>query len=158
MNNVATTTITIALDATPPTITNITQSPLNITEHSASVTITAIVTDDNVGVNPSSVRLLYSVGAINRSIVMSGATAPVYRVTFFEDWNAQPGAEFTYRIQASDYNSNSNTSDLQIDNIDPVNDMPVVSILAPNGDVGFAYNGTLRWNITDPDNSAFTTQ
>ena len=157
-NNERTVTIFISPDTFTPFFSNILQSPVDISESTTgAVTISVNITDVGTGVNTSSVKLFYNVNfSTDKTVPMTGIAADLYKAAITEDWNALCGKTITYYISASDNAGNTNITDIIVDYIDPVNDIPQVTIISPNATTAWNTNGTIKWAITDEDSTEFS--
>ncbi|MFH1073180.1 MAG: CARDB domain-containing protein, partial [Nanoarchaeota archaeon] len=152
-NNNASKALFITQDIFPPAYDGLVQLPANITEQTGSVNISVNVTDRGSGVNPTTVRLIYTLGiGVPQVVGMSTENNRRYTAVFSPDFNSNQGQNFTYYITAQDNRANTNRTEDFIDYIDPINDPPAVTIARPDNQTSFNLQGQVIWNVFDEDN------
>ncbi len=122
----------IILDATLPTITDLTRMPGNVTEDTTGhLNITVNVTDGSIGSGILSVKINYTINGITydtfENMIHSTGNQWYFNIDIESlgyTWNDLQENEITFYLQVSDNAGNSRLSSAYTEYIDPINDPP----------------------------------
>ncbi|MFQ6120559.1 MAG: CARDB domain-containing protein, partial [Methanosarcinales archaeon] len=153
-NNNNTKSIYIIPDPFAPTFSKIKLTPEDVNENTENVTFEVYIFDEGEGVNTSTATLYYSIeGPLqNQSLRFTGGNQ--FKTTLNKtevDFDFYQGKNLSFYVSAKDFNNNFNSSPVQKEYIEVINDPPIITIYAPNHTSIWGGTNLINWSVLDDE-------
>ncbi|MBI2549170.1 VCBS repeat-containing protein, partial [Candidatus Woesearchaeota archaeon] len=153
-NDLASRLFTITPDTFSPSFSVIEQSPLTVTEHTTQIIFSVQVTDQGVGVDPSTVLLNYTIDDISATKLLTHISGDIYRTNLSAgeiDFDNYQGKNLTFFAVARDFNNNPGISDTGSLFITPINDIPILTIIEPDNRSQWGRINTISFSVNNDE-------
>ncbi len=151
-NNSLSANLSFLDDLYPPRIISTHIDPANITENTIEVSFYVEATDVGYGIDPARVFLNYTAGNFSSMKAASYVSGNTYRATLnrYElDFDAHQGEMITYNFIVYDRGDNRVESNMSYEYIDPINDVPVITIQKPNSASRWKGSQAINWTVNN---------
>jgi len=152
LNNSLSANLSFMVDEYLPQIISTHLIPANLTEHTLNPEFYVEATDIGYGIDPARVFLNYSIGNISASIPASSVSGNSYKIilTSFDLYlDVHQGETLVYNFIVYDRGDNRVESVPAYEYIDPVNDIPVITIQEPHPASIWKGMQNINWTVNN---------